>query len=58
MPINDKPRKKDFIDPREFLRAAAEWAKDNMSEWPWGGPKDEDDEYYFVAADRVTDERH
>lgn len=47
--INGKPRKKDFTDMREFLRAAAEWANANMSEWPWGGPKDEDDEYYFVA---------
>ena len=52
MPINGKPRKKDFTDMREFMRAAAEWANANMNEWPWGGPKDEDDEYYFVVTDR------
>lgn len=33
----------------EFLRASAAWAEANMNEWPWGGPKDEDDEYYFIA---------
>lgn len=35
---------------REFMRAAAEWANTNMNEWPWGGPQDEDDVYYFVVA--------
>ena len=45
-----KPRKKDFTDMREFLRASAAWAEEHMKEWPWGGPKDEDDDYYFVAA--------
>ncbi len=34
-----KPRKKDFTDMREFLRASAEWATANMGEWPWGGAK-------------------
>lgn len=47
MTINGKLRKKDFSDMREFLRAAA-WAEANMNEWPWGGPKDEDDEFYFA----------
>lgn len=51
---NGKPRKKDFTDMREFLRAAAAWAEANMGEWPWGGPKDEDDEYFFVANDQQT----
>jgi hypothetical protein len=45
-----KPRKKDFTDMREFLRASAAWAEEHMKEWPWGGPKDEDDDYYFVVA--------
>lgn len=49
MPINGKPKKRDFTDMREFLRAAAAWANENMNEWPWGGLKDEDDEYYFMA---------
>lgn len=49
---NDKPRKRDYADKREFLRAAAAWAEANMREWPWGGPKDEDDEYYFVVVER------
>lgn len=44
-----KPRKTDFTDMREFMRAAAVWAESHMNEWPWGGPKDEDDEYYFVV---------
>lgn len=50
MQKNGKPRKRDFTDMREFMRAAAEWANANMNEWPWGGPKDEDDDYYFVVA--------
>ena len=54
MPINGKPKKKDFIDMREFLRAAAAWANENMTEWPWGGPKDEDDKYYFVVVNNPT----
>lgn len=47
-----KPRKKDFADMREFMRAAATWAEANMNEWPWGGPKDDDDDYCFVALDQ------
>jgi hypothetical protein len=50
MTIGGKPRKRDFKDKREFLRVAAAWAEANMSEWPWGGPRDEDDGYYFVAS--------
>lgn len=50
MTTNGKPRKKDFTDMREFMKAAAAWAEANNGEWPWGGPKDEDDEYCFVAA--------
>lgn len=49
--INDKPRKKDFVDKYEFLKASAIWAKENMNEWPWGGLKDEDDDYYFIVLD-------
>jgi hypothetical protein len=51
--IDAKPRKKDFTDMREFMRAAAAWADANRprNEWPWGGPKDDDDNYYFIAAD-------
>lgn len=45
-----KPRKRDFSDMREFLRASATWAEANMNEWPWGGQKDEDDEYYFEVV--------
>jgi hypothetical protein len=41
-----KPRKVDFADMGEFLHASAEWA-DLWNVWPWGGPKDEDDDYYF-----------
>jgi hypothetical protein len=44
-----KPRKGDFADKREFLRASAEWAEANRRGWPWGGPKDEDDDYYYVV---------
>ncbi len=44
-----KPKKRDFADKLEFLRASAAWAEANMGEWPWGVPRDEDDEYYFVA---------
>lgn len=51
---NDKPKKKDFTDMREFLKASAAWAEANMNEWPWGGPKDEDDEYCFVVASDVA----
>jgi hypothetical protein len=51
MTTNSKPRKKDFADMREFMRAAAAWAESNMNEWPWGGQKDEEDEYYFVVTD-------
>ncbi len=45
-----KPRKRDYSDMREFLRASAAWAAEHMNEWPWGGPKDEDDEYYFTVT--------
>lgn len=59
--FNQKPRKRDFTDMREFMRAAAAWAEDNRNEWPWGGPKDEDDEYYFVvyvaAPQLLTEDR-
>ncbi len=43
-----KPRKSDFKDMREFMLASAEWASE-WNVWPWGGPKDEDDTYYFVV---------
>lgn len=45
-----KPRKADFADMGEFLRASAEWAE-MWNVWPWGGPKDEDDDYYFDVPD-------
>lgn len=48
-----KPRKSDFTDMREFMRASAAWAQE-WNVWPWGGPKDEDDDYYFVVADQQT----
>jgi hypothetical protein len=48
-----KPRKRDYTDKLEFLRASAKWAELHMKEWPWGGPKDEDDEYYFIVVDDV-----
>lgn len=54
MTIGGKPRKKDFTDMREFMRAAAAWADANMNEWPRGGPKDEDDDYYFVVLERTN----
>lgn len=49
----DKPKKKDFTDMREFLRASAAWAETNRprNEWPWGGAKDEDDDYYFIVTE-------
>ncbi len=45
-----KPRKQDFSDMGEFLRASAEWAE-KWNVWPWGGPREEDDEYYFVVVE-------
>ena len=43
-----KPRKKDFTDWNEFMKASAAWAE-VWNVWPWGGPKDEDDDFYFEA---------
>lgn len=45
-----KPRKQDFTDMREFMRASADWAE-KWNVWPWGGPRDEDDEYVFIVSD-------
>lgn len=45
-----KPRKQDFADMRDFLRASAAWAE-TWNVWPWGGPKDEDDEFVFEVSD-------
>lgn len=49
-----KPRKADFTDMRDFLRASAEWAE-QWNVWPWGGPKDEDDDEYFEVPDTNND---
>lgn len=49
-----KPRKTDFANARDFLIASAEWAE-KWNVWPWGGPKDEDDEYYFVVTKSAPD---
>lgn len=45
-----KPRKQDFANGHDFLHASAAWAAVNMNEWPWGGPKNDDDNYCYVAA--------
>jgi hypothetical protein len=55
MPVNGKPRKKDFADMREFMKAAAAWAEANMGAWPWSGPPDEDDDYFVVLDGPPTD---
>lgn len=41
-----KPKKKDFSDLKEFLKQSAAWAE-VYNTWPWGGPKDEDDDYVY-----------
>jgi hypothetical protein len=53
-PMSDKPRKRDYADKMEFLRASAAWAEDNMGEWPWDNSRDEDDDYVYV---RITKPR-
>jgi hypothetical protein len=44
-----KPRKQDFADMRDFMKASAEWSE-QWNAWPWGAAKDEDDRYYFVVS--------
>lgn len=51
-----KPRKRDFVDMRDFLRASSEWAERNRCDWPWSGPADEDDEVYFVLTRKGHEE--
>lgn len=50
-----KPKKRDFKDMNEFLKASAAWAKEHMNEWPYGGPKDEDDDFVYVLKDKVNE---
>jgi hypothetical protein len=34
---------------REFMQASAKWAAE-WNVWPWGGPKDEDDDFYYTVT--------
>lgn len=52
MTSNDKPRKRNYPDIQEFMKASAAWAEVHMKEWPWGGKKDEDDDYYFEVFEQ------
>lgn len=49
---NQKPKKKDYTDMNLFMRDAAAWAEANMKEWPWGGEKDEDDDFYYTINEK------
>lgn len=44
-----KPRKEDFDSVAASMKASAAWAE-QWNVWPWGGPPDEDDNYYFEIA--------
>lgn len=52
----DKPRKKDFTCMGDFMRASSAWAEGRMKEWPWGGPKDEDDDYVWSLPPRSVNQ--
>jgi hypothetical protein len=45
-----KPRKSDYANLHDFMLASSDWAE-RWNVWPWGGPKDEDDEFIFEVAD-------
>jgi hypothetical protein len=55
-PPPPKPRKKDFVLVGDFMRASAEWAE-KYNHWPWGGPRDEDDDYFFEVVEPSTGEK-
>jgi hypothetical protein len=48
-----KPRKCDFTDMREFMRASAEWAQ-QWNVWPWNDKDDEDDQYVYDIGGKDT----